>query len=43
MTAEALKAAGMKVSWNQYEGVGHTADMKEIADLAAFLGRVTEK
>lgn len=43
MTAETLKAAGMEVSWNQYPGVAHTADPREIADLAAFLTKVVSK
>lgn len=37
MTAKVLKEAGMNVSWNTYPGVGHTADPKEIQDLASFL------
>lgn len=40
MTAEVLKNAGMQVSWNEYPGVGHTADPREISDLSAFLAKV---
>lgn len=40
MTAETLKKAGMNVSWNQYAGVGHTADPEEITDLANFLEKL---
>lgn len=36
MTAEALTALGMQVSFNSYS-CGHTADPKEIDDLAKFL------
>ena len=42
MTALALKEAGMSVEFRSYAGVGHTADMKEISDLAEFLEKVTK-